>query len=339
MRTVGFYLFVVKSRTMENTTSTERPRITPRDFFLWAGAMIALYWSVIAFLFLIFDYINYALPDPLRYYTEPYSSGMPYNMASILILLPTYVLLARAIRKTIEHDETRSRVWVRRWALIFTMFVAGTTVAGDLIYLLTSFFRGEEFTLAFALKVLLVLLVAGAGFLHFYADLKGYWFAHPRRVQLVGTAVCALGLAAIISGFFIVGTPWQARLHRYDDQKVSDLQNLQYQVLNYWQNKEKLPDSLAAAMDPLSGGTLPTDPQSGAAYGYRTDGPLTFELCANFNASSTGQNATGRIMAKPASYSGEGGTPLSDNWAHGKGDTCFTRTIDPERYPPFSKTR
>jgi hypothetical protein len=42
-------------------------------------------------------------------------------------------------------------------------------------------------------------------------------------------------------------------------------------------------------------------------------------------------------MPMPISY-GKGGIEDS-NWAHGAGNTCFEREIDPERYPPYPEGR
>src|SRR3989338_4869378 len=154
----------------------DKPKITAKDFFLWAGAMVAFYWSVLAFIFLIFDYINYAFPNPLSYYpSDPYQSGISYEMASLIVLLPLYLFLMRLIRKDIVTDPSRKEIWVRRWALILTLFIAGIAIAVDLIMLLTTFLNGEALTTAFLLKVLIIFLIAGAVFMHFIADLKGHW--------------------------------------------------------------------------------------------------------------------------------------------------------------------
>ena len=67
-------------------------------------------------------------------------------------------------------------------------------------------------------------------------------------------------MGVIIAAFFIIGTPNSARLTQYDQQKVSDLQNIQTQIVNYWQKKSALPDSLSDLNDPISGFTVPTDP-------------------------------------------------------------------------------
>src|ERR1035437_5362315 len=107
----------------------DKPKITAKDFFLWAGAMVAFFWSVIAFILLTFDYINYAFPNALSYYpVDPYQSGISSEMASIIVLLPLYLLLMRFIHKSVAVDPSRNEVWVRRWALILTLFVAGVAV-------------------------------------------------------------------------------------------------------------------------------------------------------------------------------------------------------------------
>ena len=308
----------------------DKPKATPKDFFLWAGAMVTLYAGVISFITLLFNYINYSFPDPLRYYSDPYSSSIPYAMASLIVLTPVFMVLMRIIRRNISADASRGEIWVRRWALFLTVFVAGATIVVDLIVLLTTFLSGEELTVAFLLKVLVVLLVAGAGFIHFLADLRGFWIKNPAQARAVNWGVGALVIAAIIAGFFIVGTPQDARLYRVDQQKVNDLQTIQWQLVTFWQQKQVLPASLEELNDPLSGFAVPTDVQTGKAYGYTRTSQTSFKLCADFNSKSSGI---------PVSYI-EAGDPYRAgevNWQHDAGEQCFDRTIDPERYSPVTK--
>ncbi|MBI5405433.1 hypothetical protein HY972_00125 [Candidatus Kaiserbacteria bacterium] len=313
----------------------DKPKTTPKDFFLWAGAMVAFYWSVIAFIFLIFDYISYALPNPLAYYpSDPYQSGISSEMASIIVLLPLALVLLRIIRKDIVRDPSRKEIWVRRWALILILFVAGVAMAGDFITLLTSFLSGEDMTLAFLLKVLVVFLVAGGVFLHFIADFRGYWDLFPKRKNTVVGGVAILAVVSIVSGFFIVGTPAAARLARFDAQKVSDLQNIQSQVITYWQAKQKLPATLGDLSNSLAYGPLPVDAQSGQSYEYQAVRTFSFKLCAVFNAES---RTIQGMPAVPRAISPIDNKPVADNWQHGVGRVCFDRTIDPSFYPPLSK--
>lgn len=296
---------------------------------MWAGAMISLYASIVAFISLIFSYINYAMPDmALNYYVDPYSS-IAYEMASLIVFAPLFLILMRAIRRDIARDHSRGEVWVRRWALFLTLFIAGLTIAVDLIVLLTTFLGGEELSARFLLKVLVVLLVAGAGFLHFMADIRGYWVKQPQYARYINWAVGLLVVLTVISGFFIVGTPAEARQKRLDIQRVNDLQTIQWQVVNFWQQKERLPASIAELEDPIAGYSNPRDPKTHELYVYRPGQNLSFELCATFEAA--GNADWGRGEAMPVRAYGT----LEGDWAHNTGETCYVRTIDPERYPPL----
>lgn len=308
-------------------------KVTPKDFFLWVGAMAALYGSVVSFITLLFSYINYTFPDALSYsYVDPFSGGMRFQMATLIVLVPVMLVLMRLIRKDIAEHEAKSELWIRRWALFLTVFLAGAAVIGDLITLI-NYFLGGELTTRFLLKVAVLLLVAGGVFVHFLADLRGYWLKRPDRARIVGWAAAVVVAAAILSGFLIMGTPGEVRLYRFDSQKVSDLQNVQWQIVNYWQQKGKLPVTLAETEDPIGGYTIPKDPQTGEQYRFEVTGPLAFKLCADFNKESQDVERQAAI-AQPSYYGGE---MKGENWVHGEGETCFDRTIDPERYPAFSK--
>jgi len=319
----------------------DKPKVTPKDFFLWAFAMIAFYWSVFSLIALLFSYIEHAFPDALLSYVDPYSSGMRFSMASIIVFFPLYLYIMRVIRKDIARDPSRNDIWVRRWLIVLTIFVAGLTVAGDLVTLI-NYFLGGDLTTRFLLKVAVIVLIAAGVLMHFLADMWGYWKEFPERARYVGWGVAVLLVATIGSGFLILGTPGQVRLYRFDDQKVQDLTNIQYQVVNYWQQKQKLPALLTDLNDPLSGGSIPVDSQTSQSYKYSVKGPMTFELCATFNAPTQpgAMDGNGRSIpiAAPTEPMGSSGVDLYTlPWTHGAGEKCFTRTIDPERYPAFNK--
>lgn len=319
----------------------DKPKTTAKDFFLWTGALVSFYWTVIAYTFLVFDYINYTFPNPLAYYpADPYQSGISGEMASVIVLLPVYLLLMFLIRNGSDIDPSRKEIWVRRWAIILTLFLAGAAMIADLITLLTTFLSGEELTTAFLLKVLVIILVATGVFMHFFADLKNYWDINPSRRLYVRIGVAVLAIATIGSGFFIVGTPAEARLARFDAQKVNDLQNIQSQVVYYWQAKQKLPGVIDDLNNSLNYGPVPMDPQSGEPYVYQLGEGLSFKLCAVFNAESRGSQSayyyeSRAMMPVPAGGKGM----LQDNWQHIAGQVCFERIIDPAFYPPLNKVQ
>ena len=313
----------------------DKPKTSPKDFFLWAGAMIALYVSVFSLLELFFDYIDVAYPDALNTYFDPYSAQIRVAIASLIVLFPVFLVLMRLIRSDIAHDPSKKNLWVRKWALVLTVFVAGVTLIVDLITLINTFLGGE-LTTHFILKVLVVFLVTGAGLLHFLADMWGYWDLNPRYARSVGIAVSVLVVATVLSGFLIIGTPGQLRNYRFDDQKVSDLESIQSQIVNYWQTEQKLPTTLTDLNDSISGFNVPLDSQTGASYEYATTSALSFELCATFNAPTQPGSPTVSSTPMIPVYNGITGYNLStETWYHAAGRTCFSRSIDPKRYAPI----
>jgi hypothetical protein len=320
----------------------DKPKVTPKDFVLWFGAMAALYAGVVAFITLVFDYINHAFPNPVTnayYYYDPYSSSISYETASLIVLTPVFLVLMRFIRRSITEDPSRNDIWVRRWALFLTLFLAGATMVIDLIVLVNTYLQGEDLTTGFLLKVLTVLLVSGLGFMHFMADLRGYWEREPARARMVNWAAGVLVIVTIIAGFFIIGTPQQMREQKQDAIRMQDLQNIQWQIVNYWQQKESLPATLADLNDPITNAMIPVDPQTKAEYRYEKTATMAFKLCATFvNAGDSMQSQYGPIPVEKF-VDPTTGTDIQDNWKHEAGEACFDRTIDPERYPPYSKIR
>ncbi len=308
-----------------NITQIIKPRVTPKDFFLWAGAMLTLYISVFSFISLIFDYINYVFPSKFFSYftTDPYLYGVSYEMASIIVFFPIFILLIRLIHKNIERDEQRAEIWVRHWALYLTLFIAGFTIAVDLVTLIIYFFNGDV-TLHFVFKVLVVLLVAGGGFLHFLADLRGYWQRNPTKARIVGWATIALAALTVFAGFLVMGTPWQASRYRYDVQKVNNLQKIQGQIISYWGVKQALPATLADVTRQDLYNTVPMDAQTGKPYEYHITGQRSFELCATFNNKTQPRTANTAFNMDRSS--------TKNAWYHGVGHVCFSHTIDPSHY-------
>lgn len=144
--------------------------------------------------------------------------------------------------------------------------------------------------------------------------------------------------AAVVAGFFVVGSPREGRLQRFDERRVQDLQQLQGEIIHYWQSKGRLPASPADLRDDIAGFVPPVDPKTGASYGYTVRGELGFSLCATFARPSINIQEKNRQTLPKAPYPAVYGEP-GQNWEHGAGYTCFDRTIDKDLYPPLPKTK
>ena len=93
-----------------------KAKVTPKDFFLWSGTIITLYVSVVSLITLLFNYIDIAYPDALNtnaYSYDPYSSGIRFAMASLIVLFPLYLVLVHFIRRDIVSDHSKSELWER----------------------------------------------------------------------------------------------------------------------------------------------------------------------------------------------------------------------------------
>jgi hypothetical protein len=145
-------------------------------------------------------------------------------------------------------------------------------------------------------------------------------------------AIILIVAVAVIAGFFIIGSPQEERLKRFDDRRVQDLQSLQGEIIYYWQNKGELPENLGILENETRGFKVFKDPESSSDYDYKIKGKLSFELCADFSLPSEhfGDNGNVTMPASPSklNYSG----PESWNWEHQAGLSCFERIIDPDFY-------
>lgn len=308
---------------MEQKSST-----AVRDIFLHLLSIIALYLVSFAFGRLLFSAINVYFPDPLAYNRDEYES-LRFAIASIIVVFPVYFFVTRFLvreRAKPEYQDVR----LRRWLVYLTLFLAAIVIITDLVTLLYTLLDGE-ITARFILKVLAVLVIAGAVFYYYLWELKAR--VPAIRMFVAGTIVVVI--VAVVLGFFLIGSPSHRRAVRFDERRVQDLQNLQYQVINYWQLKEKLPGALGDLKNDISGFVPPTDPQTKAAYEYSVVDTRVFQLCATFttDANTVSSQETPRPFA-PYPYEGK---PYGDNWQHGAGRTCFTRTIDPQLYPPMKQ--
>ena len=297
---------------------------TPRDFFLHFGAFVALYSAAIALAMLLFRMIDYTFPDALResyYYgfTDPYSETMRFAIASLIILVPLSLYLFRVIQRKTRMDPMRHTLGVRRWLTYITLFVAGATIIGDLIALLNSFLGGALAT-TFLLKVLTLLAITGAAFWYFLLDIRGHWQSREVTSKNIGFGVLGFIIAVIVGGFLIMGSPVAQREVQFDQQQVQDLSLIQNQIVNYWQQNERLPATLSELANSLTGFSVPVAPEGREPYEYRVTGNLTFELCAIFAQPSSEYSA----QIAPVGYSIAGAT----SWEHETGRTCFERTID-----------
>jgi len=313
---------------MENIP-TQTKLIGPKDVFLELWVMGTLYIGVSSIITLLFQYINYFFVDV----ANPYSfsqSAVRWTVAILVAILPTHIFALRLREKDYLALPQKRESRLRKWLLYLTLFFAAIACVVDLAALVYFFLNGE-LSARFLLKVAAVALVAGGVFWYYLKDLKRESPELPKSAKLARWIALIFVVVTILGAFFISGSPFRVRLEKLDNQRIIDLENIQSQIVYYWQKKGIVPTSLDELNDSLSGYAAPKDPESNTAYNYRTISDLSFEICANFSAIGPVDQA-GRYSTKASSIGPMG---LEDSsWQHKAGQTCFTRTIDPLMYAP-----
>jgi hypothetical protein len=128
---------------------------------------------------------------------------------------------------------------------------------------------------------------------------------------VVGTAV----VAAIVSGLFLIGSPFAERARRLDLIRVEDLRQLTRAIDLYWKGEGKLPASVdALASVPNASFRSKMDTYTGEPYSYRALDGSRYELCATFEAEEVDSEYGDRF------------------WAHGAGRKCFE--LDAQKWQP-----
>ncbi len=263
-------------RGMEQTMQTiKKPETSPKDFFLHLLAIVTLYASAISFLVLAFQYINVSFPDVLEGYWNARGAyeGMRWAIAMLFVIFPVYIGTNLFLNKEYKAVPEKKELKIRRWLVHFTLFVTALVIIGGLVALLLNFLKGE-LTTRFLLKLVSIFFVAGSVFGFYLWDLKNKTFT--KGVKGFVYAVSAIVVASIVFGVVTAGSPATERARRLDDQRISHLSSIQWQLVEYWRSKEALPEDLSVLNDALRGFTVPKDPATEEPYEYRKTGETSF---------------------------------------------------------------
>jgi hypothetical protein len=307
-------------------TETHKVRSGAKDVFLYLLLIVTLYISAFNLIALLFQYVNFSFPDALDYYYFGITDTIRWSSSSLFVAFPIFLLVSWLIGKETVTIPEKREIGVRRWLTYLTLFIAAVTIIVDLILLVFNFYSGE-LTTKFLLKLIIVLVITAMIFGYYLWDL-GQQKTDGKKNRNLAIATSILVIISIAGGFFYTGSPAKQRALRLDQDRIGNLQWIQNEIINYWQNKEQLPENLAALTNNISGFTAPTDPESKKPYEYRILTKTSFELCGEFSEAGIPDNSQSRYYVEPG---------REQNWQHEKGRVCFERNIDPELYPQVTK--
>lgn len=303
------YIPLLKPKTM---ATTSKNKSTPHQVFLHLLMIAMLYVSVISLITLLVQYINFAFPDELLSYSGS-SDTIRYSSSTLIVGFPVFLLTSWLIAKNFKKNSDNRNSGIRKWLIYLTLFIAGVTIIVDLIQFVNSYYSGE-LTLPFFLKVIAVLLVTAWTFAYYLMDVldKTYFRIHGKAVAVITSALVVIVIGA---GFLIAGSPSHQREVRFDQQRSEDLQAINNQILDYWNNQKQLPEQLSELEQNNNYFTVPSDPQTDLPYEYTKTSPSNFTLCATFTTQSEEQPYADRYYQ-------------SAYYKHDTGNICFNSAFD-----------
>lgn len=345
------YSLITSKYSMNGETKTKA-----LDVFMYLGVGITLVVSVTNLLQIIFTAIDRKFTDVLSQvnYVDVYSSDVRFAIASLIVMYPLYVIISWYIAKDISKFLYKRDLPIRKVMVYTTIFITISTLIGTLVSIIYTYLGGE-LSVRFAYKALAVFVVAlGIFGYYFYSIHRNY--AEKTIVPALATGIATVAVVlALVWSISIIGTPAEMRAKRIDSTRLSDISRIQQEILNHFQNAEKLPVTLDELNDAFQGYLVPVDPVTKTAYTYTVTQqpvlkmnyttqekelvtPAVFTLCATFDTVRE-YDARGQVYGKGGGmdafysvsnyyYDGD----QSPFWNHGKGETCFKRIISADMY-------
>lgn len=150
-----------------------KPYLSAREVFVYLVLFAALYVAAFNLGALAFELINRSFPDPLQseYLSRFWDERVRWNISAMIIAFPVFIFTFRAVTRAIEKDPTKRTSRPRKWLTYLTLFVAGVSLASDMMVLVYNVLGGE-LTIRFVLKIATVGIIAGGTFAFFLGDMR-----------------------------------------------------------------------------------------------------------------------------------------------------------------------
>ncbi|MGE5565939.1 MAG: DUF5671 domain-containing protein [Parcubacteria group bacterium] len=154
-------------------TPRPRPYLPAQEVFTYALFFTALYVSAFNAGALIFHFIDRWFPDAAasRFQSTYFFDAIRRNISALIVAFPLFLFLFRLTQKAIEKDPTKHQSRPRKWLTYLTLFIAASSLIGD-VSVLVYRVLGGELTTPFLLRVATVALIAGGAFWYFLADVR-----------------------------------------------------------------------------------------------------------------------------------------------------------------------
>ena len=289
--------------------------------FWYMLSLVALIFMALSTGQVIFQIINKTITDFTNGYAYSFDSGvLKFAISSLIISIPLYYLLSRQIEKSLEEKELDKDSAIRRWLTYLILFVSAVVMIVWLMMTINSFLGGE-LTSKFLLKALTVIVICGMVFSYYFYDIRTEDKKNKKIMLAYLIVSLILTVGSLVSAFFVVESPAEARARRHDLEVLSHFSQIDATLNSFQVEHKTLPASLGELKDqvPYLNAAALKDPMSGELYTYKKNTENEYELCANFSTDNT----------KPGDVQDYAYT---DRWPHGTGYQCLKQKITPVNY-------
>lgn len=287
--------------------------------FFYVLSLVALTFTAVSIGMIIFQIINKKIVDALEIYGSGYSpEALKFAISALVISAPIYFITVWLINKNLLSGALLRESDIRKWLTYFILLVSAVVMIGWFIGVINTFLNGE-LTLKFALKALTSIAIAATIFSYYFYDIKREEVlgAGNKVVSAYFYAALALAAVVLISSFFIVESPKEARARRHDEMVLNNFSSIDGALNNFYLKEGKLPDTLSELMESEKFVTadIIKDPLSSKEFEYQKLSDKTFSLCADFMTSNREKDD-----ASIYDY-------YRQEWPHDAGNQCLEKVL------------
>lgn len=150
----------------------QKPSTSSREAFLYLVLFSTLYFGAFNLADLLSTMIDRLLPDVSEGRSYGYRwDGIRWSTSALVVALPVFLGLSTYIEGQVSKNPMLRLSSVRRWLTYLTLFLASVTLLCDVTVLIYELL-GNELTLRFTLKALVVAFIAGTAFSYYLSDLR-----------------------------------------------------------------------------------------------------------------------------------------------------------------------
>jgi hypothetical protein len=296
------YLIVRATRKSEDMES-----LTVKETLVDSSIFISLITSIISLISIIFSAIDKKFVDVLKadYYSATVNEDIRVAASIILVSFPIYLALAYYRANYLKNNPARRDIKAIKYVNYITLVMASLFIVGSIVTTIYQYLGGE-LGATFGYKLLTILIISAALFAYNYYALRRDY----DNKSNVPNILTALSLIAVMGSIWysisILGSPAEVRRIKFDEKRLTDLSNIQNQILSSWTQNKVLPANIA---DIKGDGfnyafILPVDP--------RTKDPYTYKVIENSKyVKSKGQDCATFYPSKFNNYNNNGSYDVS----------------------------